>query len=151
MHATNVARALAIPLIVHVDRITIEALNGDHVMLDGEQGIVHLRPDETVVSAFRDKIAMEAEAQQRYASIRDKPAMTKCGSLIELHMNAGLMPASPRRVVRGRLSRSLTSGDGSTLNASTLLPASKTLPMVDSIEMTHSGVFESRRPMEARR
>ncbi|MDC1480719.1 phosphoenolpyruvate--protein phosphotransferase [Ascidiaceihabitans sp.] len=94
-HAAIVARALAIPLIVHVDRITIEALNGDHVMLDGEQGIVHLRPDETVVSAFRDKIAMEAEAQQRYASIRDKPAMTKCGSLIELHMNAGLMADLP--------------------------------------------------------
>jgi phosphotransferase system enzyme I (PtsP) len=94
-HAAIVARALAIPLIVHVGRITTEALNGDHVMLDGEQGIVHLRPDDTVVSAFRDKIAMEAEAQQRYASIRDLRAETLCGSLIELHMNAGLMADLP--------------------------------------------------------
>jgi phosphotransferase system enzyme I (PtsP) len=94
-HAASGARALAIPLIVHVGRITTEALNGDHVMLDGEQGIVHLRPDDTVVSAFRDKIAMEAEAQQRYASIRDLRAETLCGSLIELHMNAGLMADLP--------------------------------------------------------
>lgn len=94
-HAAIVARALAIPLIVHVGRITTQALNGDHVMLDGEQGIAHLRPDDSVVAAFRDKIAMETEAQQRYTSIRDKQAETKCGAIVELHMNAGLMADLP--------------------------------------------------------
>ena len=71
-HAAIVARALAIPLIVHVERATLEALNGDHVMVDGEQGIMHLRPDEIVVNAFRDKMAMQAAANERYASIRKK-------------------------------------------------------------------------------
>ncbi|MEP1765282.1 MAG: phosphoenolpyruvate--protein phosphotransferase [Sulfitobacter sp.] len=94
-HAAIVARALAIPLIVHAGRITNEALNGDHVMVDGEQGVVHLRPDDTVASAFRDKIAMQAAAQERYASIRDKQAITKCGNVIGLHMNAGLMADLP--------------------------------------------------------
>ncbi|MDG1351766.1 MAG: phosphoenolpyruvate--protein phosphotransferase [Sulfitobacter sp.] len=94
-HAAIVARALAIPLIVHAGRITNEALNGDHVMIDGEQGIVHLRPEDTVATAFRDKIAMQAAAQERYASIRDKPAETKCGNIIGLHMNAGLMADLP--------------------------------------------------------
>ncbi|MEL7098916.1 MAG: phosphoenolpyruvate--protein phosphotransferase [Pseudomonadota bacterium] len=94
-HAAIVARALAIPLIIHAEKITNEALNGDHVMVDGEQGIVHLRPDDNVVAAFRDKIAMEAAAQERYASIRDKPAETRCGNTIALHMNAGLMADLP--------------------------------------------------------
>ncbi|WP_299415128.1 phosphoenolpyruvate--protein phosphotransferase [uncultured Sulfitobacter sp.] len=94
-HAAIVARALAIPLIVHAGRITNEALNGDHVMVDGEQGVVHLRPDDMVVTAFRDKIAMQAAAQERYASIRDKRAETKCGNTIGLHMNAGLMADLP--------------------------------------------------------
>ena len=94
-HAAIVARALAIPLIVHAERITTEALNGDHVMVDGEQGIVHLRPDDTVVAAFRDKMAMEAAALERYASIREKPAETRCGAVISLHMNAGLMADLP--------------------------------------------------------
>lgn len=94
-HAAIVARALAIPLIVHAGRITNEALNGDHVMIDGEQGIVHLRPEDTVAMAFRDKIAMQAAAQERYASIRDKPAQTKCGNVISLQMNAGLMADLP--------------------------------------------------------
>lgn len=94
-HAAIVARALAIPLIVHAGRVTLEALNGDHVMVDGEQGIVHLRPEDSVANAFRDKIAMQAEAQERYRSIRDKPAVTTCGREIGLHMNAGLMADLP--------------------------------------------------------
>ncbi|MCP3970301.1 MAG: phosphoenolpyruvate--protein phosphotransferase [Rhodobacteraceae bacterium] len=94
-HAVIIARALAIPLLVHAERITTEALNGDHVMVDGENGIVHLRPDESVVTAFRDKMAMQAEAQKRYVTLRDKPAETRDGIRIALHMNAGLMADLP--------------------------------------------------------
>ena len=94
-HAAIVARALAIPLIVQTGRATNEALNGDHVIVDGEQGILHLRPDDTVVTAFRDKMAMQAEALKRYVSIREKPALTECGTTIELNMNAGLMADLP--------------------------------------------------------
>ncbi|NND18308.1 MAG: phosphoenolpyruvate--protein phosphotransferase [Silicimonas sp.] len=94
-HAAIVARAWAIPLLVHTNGITTEALNGDHVMVDGDQGIVHLRPDDTVVSAFRDKIAMQAKAQERYAGLRGVPAEAKCGSVVSLHMNAGLIAELP--------------------------------------------------------
>jgi phosphotransferase system enzyme I (PtsP) len=38
---------------------------------------------------------MQAAAQERYASIRDKPAETKCGRIISLQMNAGLMADLP--------------------------------------------------------
>ena len=94
-HAAIVARALAIPLVLQAARITNEALNGDVIVLDGDQGVVHLRPDETVIKAFRDKRLMQAKAQERYASIRDKPAETLCGRRVELHMNAGLMADLP--------------------------------------------------------
>ena len=94
-HAAIVARALAIPLVIHAGRITTEALNGDHVMVDGDQGLVHLRPDDTIITAFRDKMAMQAEAQKRYVTLRDKPAQATSGEVIELHMNAGLMADLP--------------------------------------------------------
>ena len=94
-HAAIVARALAIPLVINAKRIQNEALNGDHIMVDGDQGVVHLRPDDTVVTAFRDKIAMQAQAQERYASIREKQAITTCGTTIRLDMNAGLMADLP--------------------------------------------------------
>ncbi len=94
-HAAIVARALAIPLLINVARITTEALNGDEVMVDGDAGVVHLRPDETIRTAFRDKIAMQRQAATRYADLRDKPAQGLCGTRVELHMNAGVMADLP--------------------------------------------------------
>ncbi|MBS1300809.1 phosphoenolpyruvate--protein phosphotransferase [Loktanella sp. SALINAS62] len=94
-HATVVARAWAIPLIINAKGITTEALNGDPILVDGDHGIAHLRPDEAVHSAFRDKLAMQTRAQERYASIRDEPALTKCGTELSLFMNAGLLADLP--------------------------------------------------------
>ncbi len=100
-HAAIVARALAIPLVIHADRIIAEALNGDHILVDGDQGIVHLRPDDMVVRSFRDKMAMQAKAQERYASLRNLPAQSKCGTVTRLYMNAGLMADLPSIVGSG--------------------------------------------------
>jgi phosphotransferase system enzyme I (PtsP) len=100
-HATIVARAMAIPLVIHAAKITREALNGDLILVDGDQGIVHLRPEDSVHSAFRDKMAMFEAAQEKYRSIRDKPATTEDGVTISLHMNAGLMADLPSLVKSG--------------------------------------------------
>ena len=94
-HAAIVARALSIPLVIHASRITSEALNGDPILVDGDQGIVHLRPEDSVAAAFRDKIAMQAEAQKRYAGLRDQPAQDRSGHTVSLMMNAGLMADLP--------------------------------------------------------
>ncbi|NAZ36776.1 phosphoenolpyruvate--protein phosphotransferase [Rubellimicrobium sp. CFH 75288] len=94
-HAAVVARAWAIPLVIRAEGITTEALNGDPILVDGDQGLAHLRPDETVRRAFEDKIAMLARAQERYAGLRHLPAKALCGTTISLHMNAGLMADLP--------------------------------------------------------
>ncbi|MEM9642571.1 MAG: phosphoenolpyruvate--protein phosphotransferase [Pseudomonadota bacterium] len=94
-HAAIVARALAMPLIIQAERITREAVNGDPILIDGDQGIVHLRPEENVTEAFRAKVDMAAAAQEAYAGLRDKPATTRDGVRLSLQMNAGLMADLP--------------------------------------------------------
>jgi phosphotransferase system, enzyme I, PtsP len=94
-HAAIVARAWAIPLVLRAEGVVTEALNGDPVLVDGDSGIAHLRPDDTVRRAFDDKIAMLARAQERYAGLRDLPAQALCGTVVSLHMNAGLMADLP--------------------------------------------------------
>jgi len=94
-HAAIVARALAIPLVVHCDGVTTEALNGDTIIVDGDEGVVHLRPDDSVSSAFRDKIIMQTQAAERFAALRDRPAISRCGQQVHLHMNAGIMADLP--------------------------------------------------------
>ncbi len=94
-HAAIVARALAIPLVIQAERITREAQNGDVILVDGDQGVVHLRPEETVAKAFHEKIDMLADAQQAYAALRDRPATSRDGVTLNLFMNAGLMADLP--------------------------------------------------------
>jgi phosphotransferase system enzyme I (PtsP) len=94
-HAAIVARALVIPLVINAKGVIEQALNGDAILVDGDQGIVHLRPEESVAAAFRDKIAMQTQAQQRYAGLRDLPALSRDGRDISLQMNAGLMADLP--------------------------------------------------------
>ena len=94
-HAAIVARAWAIPLVIQVPGIVAEALSGDPVLVDGDQGLVHLRPDAMVRQAFGEKLAMAADAQKRYAAIRDTECRSLDGHRIELMMNAGLMADLP--------------------------------------------------------
>ena len=94
-HAAVVARALAIPLVVQAAQITTEALNGDAIIVDGDEGVVHLRPTDDVAAAFRDKIAIQVQDKARFAALRDRPAQAVCGTLMSLHMNAGVMADLP--------------------------------------------------------
>ncbi|HRO10045.1 phosphoenolpyruvate--protein phosphotransferase [Amaricoccus sp.] len=102
-HAAIVARALAIPLVIQAARITREAMTGDAILVDGDQGHVHLRPEETVAKAFREKMDMLHEAQAAYAALRDKPATTRDGVTLGLYMNAGLMADLPSLAKCGAL------------------------------------------------
>ena len=94
-HAAIVARALAIPLVIQASRITREAMPGDSILVDGDLGIIHLRPEDNVAKAFREKMDMLHEAQAAYAALRDKPATTRDGVTLHLYMNAGLMADLP--------------------------------------------------------
>ncbi len=94
-HAAIVARALSIPLVIQASRITREAVNGDPILVDGDQGVVHLRPEDSVRDSFHAKMEMLAEAHQSYATLRNKPAATRDGVRITMLMNAGLMADLP--------------------------------------------------------
>ena len=100
-HATIIARTMAIPLIIHVKEITTEALNGDTVCIDGDSGVVHLRPDDAVTEAIHNQIEMTKTAQVKFSKIRDKPAQTRDGTTINLYINAGLIPELPNLIPSG--------------------------------------------------
>ena len=94
-HATIVAKALAIPLIIKANRITVEAQNNEKIILDGNQGLAHLRPESNILKAYLDKISIKEKAQNQYSRLRNKPAKTLDGVAIKLLMNAGLLADLP--------------------------------------------------------
>ena len=100
-HATIIARSMAIPLLIHVNGITSESLNGDTICIDAENGHAHLRPDDLVQAAFKNRFDMVANVKATYHKIRNKPAITRDGKRIGLHINAGLMADLPNLIRSG--------------------------------------------------
>ncbi len=100
-HAAIVARALGIPMVLQAQGIANEARPGDVILVDGDMGLAHLRPEDSVLTAFREKMDMRAQAQEVYESLRDLPAESRDGQRVALMMNAGLMTDLPSLVGSG--------------------------------------------------
>ena len=94
-HATIVARALGLPMVVQASRITRDANPGDVIVVDGDNGVVHLRPQDAMLDHLRGRIALAAEARQAYEGLVGKPAVTRDGTQIALKMNAGVLADLP--------------------------------------------------------
>ncbi|MEM7506620.1 MAG: phosphoenolpyruvate--protein phosphotransferase [Pseudomonadota bacterium] len=94
-HASIVARAMALPMVIQAERITRDVNPGDSIVVDATEGRVHLRPETSVRNAFSEKVALEAQAQEVYRSLVGKPAVTKDGTRVGLKMNGGVLADLP--------------------------------------------------------
>ena len=89
-HATIVARALAIPLLVRVEGVRRESRDGDLLILDADNSCLYLRPEQTIHKVYSNKLAMQEAQKGQYLELKDKAAQTTDGIKIDLMMNAGL-------------------------------------------------------------
>ncbi|MCA8899906.1 MAG: phosphoenolpyruvate--protein phosphotransferase [Hyphomonas sp.] len=89
-HAAIVARALGIPTLGGIEGLTTRIDQGDWLIVDAEQGTLHVRPDDSLYDAYKARVALRSERQAAYAALRDLPARTKDGRTIRLMLNAGL-------------------------------------------------------------
>lgn len=90
-HISIVAKALGIPTVGQVATVVSLAEAGDTIIVDGEMGSVHLRPPQDVENAFAERVRFRARRQAGYRRLRNRPAVTKDGHAINLHLNAGLL------------------------------------------------------------
>jgi phosphotransferase system enzyme I (PtsP) len=89
-HVTIVARAMGIPVLGRVSSVRHMVREGDEIVLDSDERIVHVRPTEATLSAFESKLNQRKKRQASFAALRDEPAITKDGVPICLMVNAGL-------------------------------------------------------------
>jgi phosphoenolpyruvate-protein phosphotransferase (PTS system enzyme I) len=84
-HSAIVAKAFGIPAVVGLGDITTYVFGGDNVIIDGNHGIVIVRPDEKTLKEYqaREKKIRVFEVKLS-AELRDVPAETPDGRLISL-------------------------------------------------------------------
>jgi phosphotransferase system enzyme I (PtsP) len=100
-HVVIVARAMGIPVVGQATGAVALAENGDPIIIDGDDGQVHLRPMPDVLNAYEEKVKLRARRQEQFRALRDVEPVTKDGKRISLMMNAGLMVDLPQLVESG--------------------------------------------------
>ena len=100
-HVAIVAKALGIAAVGNARGILERVDQGNPIIVDAETGEVHIRPTSEVIGAYGDKARFRARRHRKYRALRDRPAMTKDGQRIEMHINAGLLMDVPHLAESG--------------------------------------------------
>ncbi|WP_300375618.1 phosphoenolpyruvate--protein phosphotransferase [Henriciella sp.] len=89
-HTAIVARAMGIPTIGGVGALGSVVAPGDQLIVDGEEGTLHIRPDEGLLDAYESRRILRTERQAAFQALREQPSRTRDGTEISLMLNAGL-------------------------------------------------------------
>lgn len=89
-HVAIIARMLDIPMVGRVENILNHVQKGDLAVVQGDQGLVYVRPPEDVEMAVDAEIATRARHAAAYAATRDLAPVTRDGARISLNLNLGL-------------------------------------------------------------
>ena len=69
MDPSIVARALGLPSVVGCQRLSVEVEDGDELIVDGNEGVVILRPDAKTLEEYRRK---QERSQRSRAALRSR-------------------------------------------------------------------------------
>ncbi|HEY0626958.1 MAG TPA: phosphoenolpyruvate--protein phosphotransferase [Allosphingosinicella sp.] len=89
-HVTIVARAMGVPVLGRVRDIRRSVSEGDYLLLDGDEGVVHVRPTTAVEDAFESKLLTKQKRRAEFAASKNLPSVTLDGERLTVAINAGL-------------------------------------------------------------
>ena len=86
-HTAIVAEALGIPAVVGTGPFLAQVSGGDQVIIDGDEGLVILQPDEETVARYRHEAEEIRTLAVQLESLRDLPAETLDRARVQLFGN----------------------------------------------------------------
>ncbi len=89
-HVVIVARAMGVPVLGRATGSRAVIREGDEILLDATAANATVRPSTQMADAFGQRFAKSKERQAAYAELRDVEPFTRCGTRIQVMMNAGL-------------------------------------------------------------
>jgi len=88
-HSGIMARTLEIPAVVGTKTIMENSSEGDDIIIDGEEGIVIINPNEEQLKEYRKKEKIYKDNKKRLKKFKWRETKTKDGKKIELAGNIG--------------------------------------------------------------
>jgi phosphotransferase system enzyme I (PtsI) len=86
-HTAIVAQGLEIPAVVGTGAFLTDVSGGDLVIIDGDNGLVILQPDEETIARYRHEVEEHRSRAAQLEELRELPAITADGQKVELFGN----------------------------------------------------------------
>jgi phosphotransferase system enzyme I (PtsI) len=86
-HTAIVAEALEIPAVVGTGPILSDVSGGDRLIVDGDNGLIILHPDEPTIKRYQREAEAHRTLAAKLETLRDMPAQTLDGQRILLNAN----------------------------------------------------------------
>jgi phosphotransferase system enzyme I (PtsI) len=100
-HTAIVAEGLEIPAVVGMGPFLADVSGGEPVILDGNQGVVILQPDEETIARYRQELEAARTAAAELDLLRDLPAETNDGVRIGILGNIEFPSEAEHCIARG--------------------------------------------------
>ncbi len=100
-HTSIIARSLGLPTVVATERASHLVSTGDLVVVDGDTGTVHIRPDVETVRYYRALLRRQVRRERELSQRTELPAVTADGVHITLLANVDLPQEIEQAVASG--------------------------------------------------
>jgi len=89
-HTSIIARSLGLPAVVGTERASREIQPGDLIIVDGNEGVVLVRPGRDALRHYSNELRRQLRRQRELSTHRDLPAVTLDGVEVTLLANLDL-------------------------------------------------------------
>jgi phosphotransferase system enzyme I (PtsP) len=90
-HTAILAKSFEIPLVVGLSEILDQVHEGDHLILDGNSGLVFRNPSEDILLEYKGLISEKKRLLRQLKGLREKQSATRDGHVLPLDANIGLL------------------------------------------------------------
>jgi phosphotransferase system enzyme I (PtsP) len=89
-HVIIVARAMGVPVLGRVRGLFTDVSDGDELIVDAGNGALLVRPQAAMIKSYQAMSVLKAKQAEKYALVKDLPAISRDGQRVAVMMNAGL-------------------------------------------------------------
>ena len=137
-HTSIIARSMRLPSVVGTETGSREIRSGDVLIVDGNEGIVHVRPGLELLRLYRNELRRQVRRERELGRRRDLPAVTRDGREIVMMANLELPSEIQAAVESG--------AHGVGLYRTEFLYLGYRLPSEDEQLAAYSGIVEAMAP-----
>jgi phosphoenolpyruvate-protein phosphotransferase (PTS system enzyme I) len=93
-HTALFAQSMKLPSVVGLSDVTKQVANDDVIIVDGDQGIVIVSPNQDALLKYQKAQKTQKQSEKNLGTLRNLPSITKDGHKIELVVNMDVMEDS---------------------------------------------------------